>query len=836
VKFKDAPDNASTPFIPILKTKPNAITPLPEYRRTEAAVLPAGMEAHINGLGFSNKPAPGEFAHPYEQEIGQLRFGIKHVTAGKETLYRPLQEVQCHWVDSESALRELADKLDLVTEFAVDLEHHNYRSYLGFTCLMQVSTRTEDFLVDTLELRHALHILNSSFSNPNIVKVLHGADMDIHWLQRDFGIYVVNLFDTGQALRVLECPSFGLQWLLKHYCDVEANKKYQTADWRTRPLSSEMLLYAREDTHYLLYVYDRMKNQLLEQSEARKVTQKYYTVDVHEEDGSEGTREVGHLLYQHMLKSKSVALRRYEKPLVLSNDHKMLCMKFNLVYTEPQMRALKDIYLWRDTIAREKDESIGYVMPNHVLINIINSMPLDSRQLLEVCKPATPLIRAGASEIVQAIHQAKLMPESPALSGAPATPGLTMPMAAFSLASPSPQQPQALPVSSPVLNEAELYQAAGWIGVSSGTHSGEYAGPRAPSGVPLLDVSAFSTPTRLLTPHGHLAARPTAADTIDWEPSGTGAGLLNFSDDDGESYSDGDSDKEAQAKARSIFKAMSGQGHLGLLAVPSSALLEPSTPSQGSKRARDEGNEANGAGDPPTKRSSLRTPETGEHLSMMSPVPPSLAGVKSPETDGSIPRTMRDIYKLSNENRRRNKDTKKKSGDKEDEPESSKLAVGDVYMFDNENEDGQDTKASATSFMQDIGWIPQAPGGQEVLDQEGKTDGDDGQAEAVRGKKGKTAPAGQRAPPVAFTPYDYSQAPTLAPAQPKGPKGPKGKKEQSDNFNPYSDKNQPEDKRVAKPKLGGRGQARSFTYANKSENKPSRGRGGRGGGGGGRGR
>ena len=33
--------------------------------------------------------------------------------------------------------------------------------------------------------------------------MLHGADSDIVWLQRDFGIYVVNLFDTGQASRVL---------------------------------------------------------------------------------------------------------------------------------------------------------------------------------------------------------------------------------------------------------------------------------------------------------------------------------------------------------------------------------------------------------------------------------------------------------------------------------------------------------------------------------------------------------------------------------------------------------------------------------------------------------
>ena len=43
---------------------------------------------------------------------------------------------------TEKDLQGLAGKLESATEFAVDLEHHSYRSFQGFTCLMQVSTRT----------------------------------------------------------------------------------------------------------------------------------------------------------------------------------------------------------------------------------------------------------------------------------------------------------------------------------------------------------------------------------------------------------------------------------------------------------------------------------------------------------------------------------------------------------------------------------------------------------------------------------------------------------------------------------------------------------------------
>ena len=94
--------------------------------------------------------------------------------------------------------------------------------------------------------------------------MLHGSDYDIEWLQKDFGLYIVNLFDTGQASRVLGLRSFSLAFLLQNYCNVLADKKYQLADWRQRPIPSEMMRYAREDTHYLLYIYDLMLNELLE--------------------------------------------------------------------------------------------------------------------------------------------------------------------------------------------------------------------------------------------------------------------------------------------------------------------------------------------------------------------------------------------------------------------------------------------------------------------------------------------------------------------------------------------------------------------------------------------
>ncbi|KAH9158562.1 hypothetical protein EDB89DRAFT_2061470 [Lactarius sanguifluus] len=68
-------------------------------------------------------------------------------------------------------------------------------------------------IVDPFELRDELEV----FTNPSIVKVLHGANSDVVWLQQD--LYSVNTFYTFHVSRVLDFPRRGLVALLEMYCD-----------------------------------------------------------------------------------------------------------------------------------------------------------------------------------------------------------------------------------------------------------------------------------------------------------------------------------------------------------------------------------------------------------------------------------------------------------------------------------------------------------------------------------------------------------------------------------------------------------------------------------------
>ena len=96
--------------------------------------------------------------HPLADTIRALRPNAEQLSAPAQPAPpAPLDSTPCTLVDTPEALAALAAALRDAEggAIAVDLEAHSYRSFQGFVCLMQVSTRREDYLVDTLALRGA---------------------------------------------------------------------------------------------------------------------------------------------------------------------------------------------------------------------------------------------------------------------------------------------------------------------------------------------------------------------------------------------------------------------------------------------------------------------------------------------------------------------------------------------------------------------------------------------------------------------------------------------------------------------------------------------------------
>ncbi|KAG0328147.1 exosome nuclease subunit [Podila humilis] len=371
IRFPDPVDNSmKTPFIRKITEKPNAKVDL------------------TYGL---KKSDPLFQPHPYEYEINHLEYPAHMFEMRPEQLYHPFDTTSAIWVDTEEALKDMCTTLEMQREIAVDLEHHNYRSFQGFTCLMQISTRDQDFLVDTLELRGSLHLLNNAFTDPKIVKVFHGAESDIIWLQRDFGVYVVNMFDTYNATKLLEMGQHSLAFLLDTYASFHADKKYQLADWRIRPLPKEMSEYARADTHFLLYIYDKMRNALLEKS--NPITH--------------------NLLHACLQRSAETSLKKHEKEVYDAkegegpNGWRNMYTKWNRSLDSQQFAVFKALHAWRDHLAREEDDSLRYVLPNHMLFTMSEKMPIESAGVLGCCNPIPPPIKMHASDLAMLIASVK---------------------------------------------------------------------------------------------------------------------------------------------------------------------------------------------------------------------------------------------------------------------------------------------------------------------------------------------------------------------------------------------------------------------------------------------
>jgi len=160
-------------------------------------------------------------------------------------------------VENEESFAHMCADLAAQPAIAVDTESNSLHAYQERVCLIQISTRAQDYLVDTLAL-DSLDLLGEVFANPAIQKVFHAGDYDLTCLKRDYTFTFANYFDTSIAAAAVGEENLGLSTLLTKYFGFSVDKRYQRANWGKRPLDPEMLRYAQSDSHFLLPLRDRL--------------------------------------------------------------------------------------------------------------------------------------------------------------------------------------------------------------------------------------------------------------------------------------------------------------------------------------------------------------------------------------------------------------------------------------------------------------------------------------------------------------------------------------------------------------------------------------------------
>lgn len=201
--FKVKPDNHDiSPWKPLLETKPHALVPLKDSlgiftndfdqkqydyadflpllilkseslsKRQRSKVNLQEKILRYKGGTISYTNNLFRYRHPYETEIIKLQYPEAVYQKAEPISYLPVDTTSAIFVDTPEGVLEMLEELKSATEIAVDLEHHDARSYVGLVSLMQISTRNKDWIVDTLKpWRQDLQVLNEVFTDPKIIKV-----------------------------------------------------------------------------------------------------------------------------------------------------------------------------------------------------------------------------------------------------------------------------------------------------------------------------------------------------------------------------------------------------------------------------------------------------------------------------------------------------------------------------------------------------------------------------------------------------------------------------------------------------------------------------------------
>jgi ribonuclease D len=182
--------------------------------------------------------------------------------------------------------------------------------------------------------------------------VLHAANQDLPCLA-EIGLVPRRLFDTELAARLAGLPRVGLGAVVESLLGYTLQKGHSAADWSTRPLPEEWLVYAALDVEVLVDLRDALAGLLDEQGKTEWARQEFDAI-----------------LSAGPPAPKADPWRR------TSGVHGLRDRR--------QLGMLRSIWQTRDDLARRRDIAPGRVLPDSAMVSAVQADPRDEAALLEL--------------------------------------------------------------------------------------------------------------------------------------------------------------------------------------------------------------------------------------------------------------------------------------------------------------------------------------------------------------------------------------------------------------------------------------------------------------------
>ena len=260
-------------------------------------------------------------------------------------------------IDTEKKLEAYLPILRSADWVAVDTEADSLHAYPEKVCLIQVSTTQGDRLLDPLA-GFPIDALLDAMSGHRLI--MHGADYDLRLLCKHHKFVPSAIFDTMLAARLLGLRQFSLGHLVEQFLGVKLEKGAQKANWALRPLTERMERYARNDTHYLKPLSDRLTGEL----EAK-----------------------GRMAWQEESCARLIVDCTRERPADLEQVWRI---KGSHLLGRPALAVLRELWKWREEEAIHANKPPFFIMSHEALVDIAAASA--------TARPIEPLLPRHLSE------------------------------------------------------------------------------------------------------------------------------------------------------------------------------------------------------------------------------------------------------------------------------------------------------------------------------------------------------------------------------------------------------------------------------------------------------
>lgn len=251
-------------------------------------------------------------------------------------------------VDSPAELdRTIARLSEGIGPFGVDAERASGFRYSNRAYLIQISRRGGGtHLIDPTAFE-SLDALAEILRTDEWI--LHAATQDLACLA-EVGLKPTSLFDTELGSRLAGLPRVGLATVVGELLGLHLAKEHSAADWSTRPLPHEWLVYAALDVELLPDLRDALHARLTEL----------------------GKDTIARQEFDNLLTWQPAAARQ---------DPWRRLSQIQTLTTTRQLAVARELWIERDALAQELDMGPGRVIPDGSIVAAAKVSPTSKGQL-----------------------------------------------------------------------------------------------------------------------------------------------------------------------------------------------------------------------------------------------------------------------------------------------------------------------------------------------------------------------------------------------------------------------------------------------------------------------